>query len=76
MDDPPLLDPGELTDKGSVNQRAVLSSPAPPWSSFMPNDRPAELSCEREQAIPPKIGTASVMAIVRAASTVACSAPS
>ena len=27
MDDPPSLDPGELTDKGSVNQRAVLSFP-------------------------------------------------
>ena len=25
MDDPPSLDTGELTDKGSVNQRAVLS---------------------------------------------------
>jgi feruloyl-CoA synthase len=25
MDDPPSLDGGELTDKGSVNQRAVLS---------------------------------------------------
>ncbi|MGH6799460.1 MAG: feruloyl-CoA synthase, partial [Roseiarcus sp.] len=25
MDDPPSLDSGEMTDKGSVNQRAVLS---------------------------------------------------
>ena len=25
MDDPPSLDTGEMTDKGSVNQRAVLS---------------------------------------------------
>ena len=25
MDDPPSLDSGEVTDKGSVNQRAVLS---------------------------------------------------
>ena len=25
MDDPPSLDTGELTDKGSVNQRAVLT---------------------------------------------------
>ena len=24
MDDPPSLDTGEMTDKGSVNQRAVL----------------------------------------------------
>jgi feruloyl-CoA synthase len=28
MDDPPSLDTGEMTDKGSVNQRAVLSSRA------------------------------------------------
>ena len=25
MDDPPSLDTGELTDKGSINQRAVLA---------------------------------------------------
>ncbi len=25
MDDPPSLDTGELTDKGSANQRAVLT---------------------------------------------------
>ena len=25
MDDPPSLDTGEMTDKGSINQRAVLS---------------------------------------------------
>ena len=25
MDDPPSLDSGELTDKGSINQRAVLA---------------------------------------------------
>ena len=25
MDDPPSLDTGEITDKGSVNQRAVLT---------------------------------------------------
>ena len=25
LDEPPLLDAGEMTDKGSINQRAVLS---------------------------------------------------
>ena len=36
MDDPPSLDTGEMTDKGSINQRAVLRI-GPRWSrSFMP----------------------------------------
>ena len=26
MDEPPSLDTGELTDKGSINQRAVLAN--------------------------------------------------
>jgi feruloyl-CoA synthase len=25
LDEPPLLDAGEMTDKGSINQRAVLT---------------------------------------------------
>ena len=37
MDDPPSLDTGEMTDKGSVNQRAVLTA-APRWST---NSTPA-----------------------------------
>jgi feruloyl-CoA synthase len=68
MEDPPSLDSGELTDKGSVNQSAVLSRRAAMVEELYAKRPSAELSCERERAIRPKITTAP--------STVAWGAPS
>ena len=67
-DDLLSLDSGEQTDKGSVNQSAVLSRRAAMVEELYAKRPSAELSCERERAIRPKITTAP--------STVAWGAPS
>ena len=35
MAEPPSIDKGEMTDKGSINQRAVLDNRAAWWTSSM-----------------------------------------
>ena len=37
--EPPSLDAGEMTDKGSINQRAVLTAAPISWPSFTPPSR-------------------------------------
>ncbi|HKP78201.1 MAG TPA: hypothetical protein VJU34_03665, partial [Phenylobacterium sp.] len=43
LDDPPSIDTGEVTDKGSINQRAVQRDRARFVSSLFEPDPPAEV---------------------------------
>ena len=50
LDEPPSLDLGEMTDKGSINQRAVLANRAPLVDELYADTPPAARSHRRRQA--------------------------
>ena len=49
--EPPSIDKGEVTDKGSINQRAVLTHRDADVDAHVPGPRPRRASCPQRSAL-------------------------